>query len=419
MKPLLVNTVDRQGGAAIATYRLHQGLKSVGVNSQLLVQRKITDDPSVLGSVTRVERFTGQLRPYIDGIPTRLYPNREKALFSPAWLPGRIPTRINQLDPDLVHLFWVTSGFLRIESLRSFNRPIIWTLHDMWPFTGGCHYDDGCGGFQQACGKCPVLHSNKERDLSRRVWKRKHKYWSDLPIVVVATSRWLGDMARCSSIFGNKRIEILPNGIDTEVYKPLDKKMARTACNLPQDKKLIMFSAFDATSDKRKGGQFLLDALERLSDGDFGKSAELIIVGATSGSLGRTGLKTHFMGIHYDELSQVLLYTAADVLVAPSIQENLSNTVMESLSCGTPVVAFNIGGMPDMIEHEKNGYLATPFETRDLAHGISWVIESNERYAQLSSAARNKVEKHYASQIVANQYLDLYRDVTGMKAEAG
>ena len=412
MNLLILNTFDNQGGAAIATYRLHRGLLSIGINSYLLVQGKQTDDHSVIGPLTKWQKTLAILRPYVDGAATELYRKRKKVLFSPAWLPEKLAFKVAKLNPDIFHLFWVNGGFFRIETLKTIKQPIVWTLHDMWPFTGGCHYDEECGKFQQSCGKCPVLHSERERDLSRRVWERKRMSWEGVPIVVVATSHWLADMARSSSLFRNQRVEVIPNGIDTERYKPLNKEVARTAYNLPQDKHLILFSAFSANSDKRKGNQFLVPALEKMSQAGWGSKTELVIIGASRPeNLTDMGMKVHYMGHLHDEMSQVLLYSAADVVVAPSMQENLSNTVMESLACGTPVVAFDVGGMPDMIDHQINGYLATPFEPSDLAGGIMWVLENESRHDVLSQRARQTVEERYALKAVANRYLTLYQSI--------
>ena len=412
MKLLILNTFDNQGGAAIATYRLHRGLRSIGINSHLLAQGKKTDDYSVLGPATKSQKVLAILRPYLDGVATYFYSRREKVLFSSAWFQDKLASNVVKLQPDIVHLFWVNGGFLRIETLKKFKQPIVWTLHDMWPFTGGCHYDDECGKFQQSCGSCPVLNSGHERDLSRRIWERKRKSWENVPIVVVATSQWLADMARSSSIFRSQRIEVIPNGIDTEIYKPGNKEAARAVYNLPQDKHLILFSAFSATSDKRKGNQFLVLALEKMSQAGWGSNTELVIIGASRPeSPPDMGMKVHYMGHMHDEISQVLLYSAADVVVTPSIQENLSNTVMESLACGTPVVAFDIGGMPDMIDHKINGYLATPFEPNDLADGMMWVLENEIRREMLSERARQTAEVRYALDTVVKDYLALYQSI--------
>lgn len=412
LNPLILNTFDKQGGAAIATYRFYKGLRSIGINSKMLVQGKKGDDQSVDGPITMLQKIVAILRPDLDGIATKLYRNREKVFFSPSWLPERLVTKVNQYKPDIIHLFWINSGFFRIETIKKLKQPIIWTLHDMWPFTGGCHYDDECGRYQQSCGNCPVLHSVRERDLSRWIWKRKLISWEDAQITVVATSRWLADSARASSLFKNLRIEVIPNGLDTERYKPINREIARSVYNLPQDKHLILFSAYSATSDRRKGGQFLTQAIEKLSQAGWGVNSELVVLGASkSDGYSEMGMKVHYLGYLHDEISQVLLYSASDVMVAPSMQENLSNAVMESLACATPVVAFNIGGMPDMIDHLENGYLAAPFNSDDLADGIQWVLESEERHKSLSKHARQSVEKRFSLQAIANKYLDLYLDI--------
>lgn len=413
MKLLLLNTYDNQGGGAgIATYRLHCGLRSIGVNSTLRVQSKKIDDCSVIGPLTMAQKFLAILRLYVDDAAVRLYRKRDRLIFSPACIPERLASEVKEFNPDIVHLFWINRGFFRIETLKKFERPVVWTLHDMWPFTGGCHYDGECGKFQQSCGNCPILKSECEGDLSRRIWERKKKSWQDLSIVVVATSHWLADMARSSSLFREQRIEVIPNGIDTEIYKPANKKAARMVYNLPQDRHIVLFSAFSATSDKRKGNQFLVHALEKMSQAGWGGNTELVVIGASRPeNPPDMGMKVHYMGHLRDEISQVLLYSAADVVVAPSMQENLSTTVMESLACGTPVVAFNIGGMPDMISHQTNGYLARPFESNDLADGIMWVLADKKRQGELSHNARKTVLESYTLKSIASRYLELYQSI--------
>lgn len=412
MKVALLNTYDTQGGAAIATYRLHKGLIKIGIDSKLLVQYKKSDDFTVVSSKTKFEKVFAYLRPYFDALVTLVYKQKRHELFSTAIVPDFLIKKIIKLNPELVHLFWVAGGFLKIETLQKIDVPIVWTLHDMWPLTGGCHYDDECRRFQSECGNCPILNSGSKRDLSYHILKRKAESWVNIPMVIVATSHWLADMARTSAVFKNKKIVVIPNGIDTEKYKPIGKSVAREAWGLPQDKNLILFSAFSATSDKRKGNQYLIPALESMAKQGWGANTELVIVGASEPAQSiNSGMKVHYVGNLGDEISQVLLYSAVDVTVAPSMQENLSNTVMESLSCGTPVVAFDIGGMPDLIDHIKTGYLAKPFEVNDLYVGIKWVLESKERHNELSVAARQSVINKYTLEKVAMQYAELYREV--------
>jgi glycosyltransferase involved in cell wall biosynthesis len=301
---------------------------------------------------------------------------------------------------------------LRVETLRRFGRPIVWTLHDSWAFTGGCHVPNDCVRYRESCGRCPVLGSTREADLSRRVWARKRRAWSDLDLTLVAPSRWLADCARSSSLFRDARIEVIPNGLDLKRYKPVDRRFARDVLGLPQDRKLIVFGAKSGSEDRNKGLHLLASALRILKDAGRDHGTELVVFGSTaSTTLARAGLKASYQGFLHDEVSLALLYAAADVFVAPSIQENLPYTVMEAMACGTPCVAFRQGGVPDLIEHERTGYLARPFEPEDLAHGIAWVLEDGDRWRALSSRAREKVEQEFELGLVARRYVDLYRDV--------
>jgi len=411
IKSLLLNTYDSHSGAAIATYRLHDGLRKIGVESSMLVQRKRTTDPSVIqgGKSALCKSVVSPLKPYVDILPVGLYRERKKRPFSTALVPGSVNARIVACDPDVVHLFWINAGFIKVESLAKIRKPLVWTLHDMWPFTGGCHYDDECGGYKDRCGNCPQLMSESPRDLSRWTWWRKSRAWDDLPMTIVATSNWMAECARASSLFRHKRIEVLPNGIDGQKYQPLDKQVARAAFNLPCDKSLILLSAFSATDDPRKGFQYLAPMIGSLARDGWENRIEFVILGAVETRTGLIqGIKTHYISHFQDEISQVLLYSAVDVLVAPSRQENLSNTVMESMSCGTPVVAFRIGGMTDLITHLSDGYLADPFEHDDLANGIRQILQDTEHYSLLSGRARESAVKKYSILNVAYGYRKIY-----------
>ena len=418
MKVSIFSTYDTDGGAAIATLRLFRGLRSIGVDATMVVQRKFSDDPYVKSAHTTLRKIEGIVRPYVDSASLRRYPQRGKALFSPAAVPDRIRGAIAETNPDILHFFWMNGGFLRIETLKNIARPVVWTLHDMWPFTGGCHYDAECGRYRHSCGACPALGSTKERDLSRKIWQRKHAAWAGVPIVVVATSQWIADMAKASTIFRNKRIELIPNNVEIGRYKPVDKGTARDVWNLPRDKQLVLFSAFSATSDKRKGHELLTAAIRALVTLGYAANMEMVVIGASQAPSGMPdlGVKVNYVGRLYDELSQVLLYSAADVVVAPSMQENLSNTVMEAMACGTPVVAYNIGGMPDMIDHLENGYLAKAFDTEDLAQGIRWVLQQTGESSSLNVHARQTVVSRYNKERVAKLNFALYEDILAKRS---
>jgi len=403
-----VNSSEKKGGAARAAKRLQKGLKSIGVKSEMLVLKKDSNDPDIIGPKGRVNKALSLIRPSIDKYPLKNYPDRSKTLFSPAWVPfSGILKKINSSDADIVHLHWINSGMIRIEEIAKINKPIVWSLHDMWPFTGGCHNDEHCGRYENTCCKCPVLNSSKEKDLSNRIFKRKEKTYKNLNLTVVGLSNWLTYCAKSSRLFKNKIIVNLPNPIDVELFKPLNKKYSRSALNIPREKKMILFGAMNAASDPNKGFEKICEALNLLNNQDI----ELMILGADKHNVNYNfKFPVHYFGTLSDDLSLKIIYSAADVTVVPSYQENLSNTIMESMSCGTPVVAFNIGGNGDMIDHKTNGYLSTPYESSDLANGINWVLDHNEEN-NLSEKSRKKILNNFEASKVSADYLKLYKDI--------
>jgi glycosyltransferase involved in cell wall biosynthesis len=250
--------------------------------------------------------------------------------------------------------------------------------------------------YTNSCGACPQLHSNKEKDLSRWIWQCKAKAWQNLNLTIVSPSHCLAKCAASSSLLKDSRIEVIPNGLDTKQYKPIQKSIARSIIGLPEDKQLVLFGAMSATSDPRKGFNLLQSALQNLSQSGWGERVELVVFGASQPkNPTELDFKSHYLGRLNDDISLSLVYAAADVFIAPSVQDNLPNTVMESLACGTPCVAFDIGGMCDMIEHQKNGYLAKPLDVDDLARGIAWVLEDEERLRKLGVDGREKVEQNF------------------------
>ena len=414
MNVLLVSTSDTEGGAARATYRLLQGLRQNQIQAQMLVQKKCSGDSAVVGvsATSGMHQASVGLRLTLDQLPLKRYPQREPGSFSPQWLPDRTIAQIKQLNPDVVNLHWVNNGYLQIESLAALSKPIVWTLHDMWAFTGGCHYNQECDRYTQSCGTCPQLASNRQADLSQRIWHRKRQAWQKLNLTIVTPSQWLADCARKSSLLQHCRVECIPNGIDTSVYRPIDRHIARDILKLPQDKYLLLSGSLGGIMDKRKGFHLLQPALQELSQSDWSSQLELVVFGQSQPpNPPDLGLKTHYLGSLGDDYSLALLYSAADVFVAPSVQDNLPNTVMESLACGTPCIAFNIGGFPDMITHQHNGYLAQAFKVKDLVDGILWILSDRERYQKLAEQARAKAIKEYAFNVLANHYHQVFAEV--------
>ena len=410
MKILIVNTSDINGGAARAAYRLHKALLTQGIDSKMLVQTKESDDWRVETIATnKIQKGVNLIRPTIDGLPTKFYKNRVKTLFSPSWIGfSGVVNKINEVNPDIVHLHWVAGGMMRIEDIAKIKAPIVWSLHDNWAFTGGCHIMWECDQYKNSCGACPRLGSNKENDLSRKIFHRKQKTFKQKKeMTIIGLSHWLNECSKSSTLLKDKKHIHLPNPINTSIFKPLGKKQARALWNLPADKKLILFGAMSATSDINKGFKELSEALKQLHDSNI----EFVVFGSSQPKESQSfGFKTHYLGRLHDDVSLTTLYSLADVMVVPSKQENLSNVIMESLSCGTPVVGFDIGGNSDMVEHKKNGYLVKPFDTSDLKDGIEWVL-NHDNYDELCRNARAKVLVEFEHQIVAKKYIKLYKDI--------
>lgn len=416
MKILIVNTHDLTGGAARAAYRLHEGLLANDVESIMLVQNKTSNSPTVIAPNGLINKIRKRLKSTLDKSLVNKNTEKHDVIFSTAWVSsGEIVKMINAFDADIVHLHWIHEGMISIEDLPKINKPIVWSLHDMWAFSGGCHYDEECGKYNKYCSSCPVLGSSNSKDLSYKIFTRKEKsYFKIKDLTIIGLSQWLTHCAQSSHLFQKRHVVNLPNPINSSKMCPIDKNIAKEILGISKEKKLLLFGAVGINSDPRKGFQELLKSLNSLKIPNI----EIMIFGAATPSNPINDKFTvHYTGHLVDDLSLRIIYSAANVVIVPSLQENLSNVVMEALSCATPVVAFNIGGNSDMIEHQKNGYLANPFDTDDLAFGIDWVIE-NEQYDSLCLKAREKVLNNFDSKIVVNKYLTLYQEILNNPKES-
>jgi len=411
MKVLLVSTF-LTGGAGGGAYRLHKSLQSIGVDSKILAQDKSPDldDKTVIVGKTRLANV--YLRLPMSILPFKLYPYRDIFVeFSPQWLPDSIPIKrtVARLCPDIVNLHWICGNGVKIESISRLNKPLVWTLRDMWAFTGGCHISLDCIRYTQSCGACPQLRNGRNWDLSRWIWIRKARAWKDLDLTIVTPSTWLAECARSSSLFRDRRIMVIPHGVDARKFKPIDRRIARELLNLHQDKQFVLFGAW--VNNRNKGFHLFQQALQSLAKSGWRDKVEVIVFGFSQPSKCLdSSFKHHYLGrVRHDLLP--IVYSAADVFVAPSISEAFGNTITESLSCGTPAVVFGATGPKDIIEHKKNGYLAKPYDVEDLARGIMWVLEDIERHQRLAYHARAKIERELTLELMARRYLALFNEI--------
>jgi glycosyltransferase involved in cell wall biosynthesis len=377
-----------------------------------MVQNKETKDPSVIKAGKGFAKYFNFVRPYIDfAIP--LPQIRKRILFSTSLLPDQFIKSVASVKPDVIHLNWIAGGMIKIESLAEIRQPIIWTFHDLWAFTGGCHNQLECNRYHNNCGCCPLLHSKHENDLSRKVFNRKQGTYGKIKnLHIVTPSNWLAGCVKSGSLVKERPLTIIPNGLDTNLFIPTDKNKARVHFQLPLEKKIILFGGIRGVEYPLKGFHLLLEAFNKLRDYNY----ELVVFGSDKPKhFEPINGKVHFLGHISDEKELATLYSASDLVAVPSYQEVFGQTASEALSCGIPVAAFATTGLLDIVDHKTNGYLAKPFDTADLAEGVNWILGNRDRYIDLSRAARLKAETKFDIRIVARRYMELYEEVLRKK----
>lgn len=416
MKFVLISTTDINGGAALAAYRLHTGLRIFGHESIMFVYRKFSDDPSIIVYKHPMHMLSRILsrnrRKMIERDFMRYKKSRPSGLeiFSDDRSQFDEST-VKQLPScDLINLHWV-AGFIDYASFFSAipkNTKVIWTLHDMNPFTGGCHFDDGCGRFTEKCGSCPQLGSNDNGDLSRQIWKRKKKVFEKVlarHLHIVTPSQWLSQEVKRSSLLRKFKISIIPNGIDTKQFSPLDKACARKVLGIPLNAKVVLFVAQSVTN-RRKGFDLLAKALE------IKQSNDIFFLSIGNGF---KQLNTNIPHLHLGPITikQLLptIYSAADIFVIPSTQDNLPNTVLESFSCGTPVISFDVGGIPEMVRPMKTGLLAPVGDVDSLSEAIKKLLNNQRLRRHMAKNCRLIALKEYSLEIQASRYTKLYKSM--------
>lgn len=413
MKVLLVNTSERTGGAAVAANRLMKALNKNGVEARMLVADKHSDNPDVF-------EVPGKGRKKYNFLAERLLifvRNRfsKKRLFEidPAYTGTDITKLACFKEADVIHLHWINQGMLSVRNLKKILRSdkrIVWTMHDQWCSTGICHSTGDCTKFQTHCAACPVLQASRKKDLSWRTFEKKKSLFATQNITFVTCSQWLKSIASSGALFKNQHVIDIPNPIDTDIFQPKDRTACRQALNLPLDKHLILVGAVNVT-DYRKGIDYMVKALNRLFENpEFAQNTEVVCMG--NGAPALQALlhgKVHPLNYIKEEsvLSQV--YSAVDIFFTPSLFENLPNMIMEAMACGTPCLGFNVGGIPEMIDHQQNGYVAEYKSTEDLVRGLNTLLLlSEEAYRQYSDRCREKVLTCYSESIVANRYREAY-----------
>lgn len=404
MKILIISTSERTGGAAIAASRLLHALnRQDGIQAQMLVRDRQTNSSSVLTLPNRPllkiyfvwERFV--IWAY------NLFHKKNLWQIDIANAGADITHTSAFRQADIIHLHWVNQGMLSLSTLHKIilsGKRIVWTMHDQWPSTSLCHYSEDCHRYQTHCCKCPLLQLPSQHDLSWRIFRRKQKILQKANITFVGCSQWIASLAKSSALLRDQNIVTIPNAMPAAIFHPMDQAQARQAFQLPLDKKLVLFCSQKVT-DERKGMTFLMQALEILDKSDLHDKLQVVVVGKGADTL--THKLIHPLGEIRDEKSMASLYAAVDTFVTPSLQDNLPNTIAEAMCVGTPCVGFNVGGIPEMIDHLQNGYVASYRDATDLAKGIRYILTHD-----LRNAAAQKAATTFNEDKVAQQYIQIY-----------
>lgn len=416
MRVLIVNTSEKTGGAAVASNRLMQALNLYGVKAKMLVKDKETDHLTV----TQLPHWASKALHFLWErwcIFWHLHFCKRHLFHVDIANVGSDITSLPEFqEADIIHLEWINQGMLSLRDIQKIlasGKPVVWTMHDMWPATGICHLTLACHNFQTQCGNCMYLPNHgSQNDLSHRVWKRKQRVYASGNIRFVACSNWLAAQAKASGLLLNHAVTVIPNPIDTHLFAPNDKVAAARRLGLPADKQLVLFASQRVTNEN-KGIQYLIEACNQLVavHPDMKDSVGLVMLGGHAEELeGAFSLPTYLLGYVNDTKKIVDVYNAVDVFVLPSLSENLPNTIMEAMSCGVPCVGFDVGGIPEMIDHLQNGYVARYKDAASLAEGIAWTLDNGSKGAELSRRCIHKVHATYAQQHVAKRYLDVYQE---------
>lgn len=415
MKIVHIVAGELNSGAAKGAYNIHKALRKKGVDSFLLTTGKNVDkDPYVISvNSSKIAKLINYIRPFFEQVKIKKYKNGLNTVKSSGvpLLAVNFMKYKQVKDADIINLHWINGGMINIKTLKSVKKPIVWTVRDMWPLTGICHYALGCEKYKTGCGRCFQLGSSKSKDLSYKISHLKKEISNN--IITVSVSRWIHEQVNESFAFKDGKNFYIQNCIDTSEFMAIDKSIAKELIDVPMNKQIILLGAQNI-NDSYKGGKYLGELIEKLDS----KKYFILLLGRCNKELkdllDKHDIEFKALGFISDTLSLRVIYSAADVFVMLSIQDALPKMPVEAMCCGTPVVSFDTSGLKDVIDHKQNGYRAKAFEVSDLLTGIEWVCD-NEHYEDLRTSAINKATSFFDASVVADKYIQLYEDILNKK----
>lgn len=406
---LHISTFD-SGGAGIAASRLMEAMNQCeNIEAKMLVLRRLSDR----GNVYSIGDTRGVCFKLFNIVRQKIFNRILFFLLRPSFPFSHALSHVSHIerismvaDADVIYIHWVQSCFLNINDigkLSELGKPVFLFLHDMWSFTGGCHYSMACDKWINGCEKCQMISRKCMQWISNYAIKKKMNSWNPNIIHIVSPSHWLEECSKRSFLFNSFFTVTIPNTLNDRTFTVMDKNRCRSVFNLPIDKKLIMFGAFEGTRSIFKGWEYVDVLMKRIRD-----DAELVVFGSSIEN--NFDYIVHPVGRIFDEHSMAILYNAVDVYISPTKAEAFGQTIVEAISCGTKVVAFNVGGVPDIINHMDNGYLAERDNVDDLERGVKWVLnlhDNDEERLRL----HEDMKSHFSYSVVAKQHVDVINNI--------
>lgn len=415
IKSNIVSFSDSNDGASIAALRLHKCINSehlANIMSNMVVARKESDYLNVIGpNKKNIDYYKNIIKLLISRFIQTLQKTNNPIHHSLSLFPSHLVNYLNKTDSDIIHLNWVQNETLSIEDIGKIKKPILWTLHDSWPFCGSEHHPNGIDDKRFIEGYSFLNRSNfhKGIDIDQFTWKRKKRSWKK-KFYIIAPSNWIATNVKKSYLFKDLPLKVIPTPIPTNIYQPFSKEISRKLFNLPLDKKLVLFGANAGIKNSNKGWASLKEALKIVSA--VQKKVEFVVLGQSQTfSIEQVEKKIHFIGRLNDDQSKALLFSSVNVVVVPSKLETLCQVAMEAQSCGTPVVAFNISGMKDSVAHLKSGFLAEPYDPKSLAEGINMILNSSNLEKIFSMHSRKRAVKLWNEKVISNAYNEVYEEL--------
>lgn len=408
MRVVVVNHNLNSGGAAQYSLRLHHSLKSRGIDSLYYVNQQVHYDQDIIGPKDKIESLLAMFKSIIDSLWLRFYPRRTKAVWGTGLVPSLLASKINRLKPDIVHLNWISNGMLNLWDIHNIKAPIVWTLHDSWAFTGGCHLPMSCENYKHDCGYCPQLSSQKLWDLSHLIVFAKQKIWNQKKIHFIFPSQWLFEQGKKSSLLQNHLASVVSNFVDCEFFKPLDPINTRKTLQIPTEKKLIGFGATHAQTDSNKGYSFVKNLIlsSEYTECHFVLWGDRFVEFTDPKYKDRVSVLEGYLDQHFLKI----LYSSLDLMLMPSQSENMPLTALESMACGTPLLAFAVGGLPELIQPLKNGFLCSHYDQKNYEESFAQAITYLSQ--EVRNAARKRVQEHFSAPNQLEKILKIYESMS-------